>query len=119
MKKNFLIPLLLLCSIFLKSQNCIHPNQIITSATTTIDQSGYTNITGCQNAGQYAVCDFTATGTYTLSGFGGFGTDYITFTNNANTVVLSGPSPLVVTVSATGLYRLHLSANSSCGTDAF
>ncbi|MCE3229239.1 MAG: hypothetical protein K0S32_3790 [Bacteroidetes bacterium] len=119
MKNYFSLLLLCFLSFTLKAQNCIHPNEIITSATTTIDQSGYTNITGCQNAGQYAVCDFTATGTYTLAGFGGFGSDYITFSNNSNVVVLSGNSPLVVTVTSTGLYRLHLSSNSSCGVDAF
>jgi hypothetical protein len=119
MKKTLLLSLLVLFTYFFKAQNCIHPNEIITSATTTIDQSGYTNVTGCQNAGQYAVCDFTAAGTYTISGFGGFGTDYITFTTNSNTVILSGSSPLIVTVSSAGLYRIHLSSNSSCASDAF
>lgn len=119
MKNNLLTLALCAFTFTINAQNCIQPTEIITTATTTIDQSGYTNITGCQNAGQYAVCNFTATGSYTIAGFGGLGTDYITFTNNSNVVVLSGASPLVVNVAATGLYRVHLSSNAACGTDAF
>lgn len=41
---------------------------------------------------------------------------YLTLTTTGNIVIAHGPSPLVVPVSTTGAYRLHLNTNASCGT---
>ncbi|GAB4202358.1 MAG: hypothetical protein Fur0023_08180 [Bacteroidia bacterium] len=86
------------------------------STTTTISSTAPTTITTCNYAGEYSVNNFTATGVYTISSTGGSG-NYLTFTDNSNNIILQGNSPLTVTVSSTGLYRIHINTDNACGTE--
>src|SRR5690606_3197103 len=40
----------------------------------------------------------------------------LTFTDESNNVIAFGTTPLDVTVNTTGVYRLHIHTDSSCGT---
>ncbi|GIV26726.1 MAG: hypothetical protein KatS3mg027_0540 [Bacteroidia bacterium] len=95
---------------------CINTSQY-PSNTTTISSTAPTTITTCNYAGEYSVNNFTATGVYTISSTGGSG-NYITFTDASNNVILSGNSPLTVTISSTGVYNIHINTNASCGTES-
>ncbi len=86
------------------------------TSTQTISSTAPTTITTCNYAGEYSVNNFTATGVYTISSTGGSG-NYLTFTDNSNNIILQGNSPLTVTVSSTGLYRIHINTNNACGTE--
>lgn len=93
---------------------CIHATAF---GNATVSLTGTTNVTGCAFAGEYATGTFTSTGSYTVNSTGGTG-NFITITNTANVVLLSGNAPLAVTIPSVGAYRFHISTNSSCGTDA-
>jgi len=86
------------------------------SSTITISSTGPTTITTCNYAGEYSVNNFTTTGVYTISVSGG-SANYITFTDNSNNIIAQGNSPLTVTVTSTGLYRIHINTDNSCGTE--
>lgn len=94
--------------------NC--SNTLNPLTTTTISSTAPTTITACNNAGEYSVNNFTATGAYTITATGG-STNYITFTDNSNAILFSGYSPLSVTVSTSGLYRIHINTDNACGTE--
>ncbi len=85
--------------------------------TTTISSTAPTTITTCNNAGEYSVNNFTATGAYTISATGG-SANYITITDNSNAILWQGNSPLTVTVSTSGLYRIHINTDNACGTES-
>lgn len=87
------------------------------SSTTTISSTAPTTITSCNFAGEYSVNNFTATGNYQIQVTGGTG-NYITFTDNSNNIIAQGNSPLLVNVTTTGLYRIHINTNNTCGTES-
>ncbi len=95
---------------------CINTSQY-PSTTTTISSTAPTTITTCTFPGEYSVNNFTATGVYTISSTGGAG-NYITFTDASNNVIISGNSPLTVTISSTGIYNIHINTDAACGTES-
>lgn len=114
--------ILKLCFLFLlvfnsktQAQNCIQSSQY-PSGTTTITSGGTTNITTCNYAGEYSVNSFTATGNYIITSTGGAG-NYLTITDNSNNPLASGYAPLGVAIPSVGVYRIHISLNTACGTD--
>ncbi|MBL7913008.1 MAG: T9SS type A sorting domain-containing protein [Bacteroidia bacterium] len=100
----------------MNAQNCIQLSQY-PSGTVAIAGTGTTTVTSCNYGGEFSVNNFTAVGSYTVNATGGTG-NYVTVTNSANIVVLSGAVPLAVTIPSVGIYRIHLSTNAACGTDA-
>ncbi|WP_317897595.1 T9SS type A sorting domain-containing protein [Aurantibacillus circumpalustris] len=109
------IAILCILTIKINGQNCIQTSQY-PSGTIPIAQTGSTTVTGCNFGGEYSVNNFTTVGSYTVSATGGTG-NYLTITDNSNNVIVSGVAPLAVTIPSVGLYRIHVSINSSCGTD--
>ncbi|MDP3557364.1 MAG: T9SS type A sorting domain-containing protein [Bacteroidota bacterium] len=83
----------------------------------TASSTSSVTVTTCIFGGEYANVTFTATGNYTATSTGGSG-NYITITNSLNVVLVSGLSPLSVTIPSTAVYRMHISTSSACGTDA-
>lgn len=71
-------------------------------------------ISTCNYASEYGEITFNTIGTYTFNS--SITTDYLTLTTSANVVIASGSAPLVATLPSNGAYRLHVSTNSSCGT---
>ncbi|MBS1637364.1 MAG: T9SS type A sorting domain-containing protein [Bacteroidetes bacterium] len=82
-------------------------------ATVTSCSSG--TITTCNWGGEYSELNFQTTGNFTF--YSSISSDYLTFTTASNVVIAAGPQPLAVNIPSAGLYRLHVSANSSCATD--
>ncbi len=81
----------------------------------TVTNSGsVVNFTTCAYAGDYSPITISDAGliqfTSNLAGA------YLTLTTNTNVVIAHGTAPLVVPVSTTGSYRIHLNLNASCGT---
>lgn len=72
-------------------------------------------ITTCNWALEYSDLTFNVTGNFIFTS--SIPTDYLTLTTAANVVIASGTQPLAATIPSTGAYRLHVSTNSSCGTD--
>ncbi len=118
MKKTLLLffSLLLFSVNRLSAQGCVNTTQY-PSGTITIASTGTTNITTCNYGGEYSIENFTATGSYMIYATGG-SNNFITVTNGANTIIGAGWAPLGLTVGSTGIYKIHISTNSSCGTDA-
>lgn len=94
---------------------CIQTSQY-PSSTITVSSTNTTQISTCNFAGEYAAVNFTATGIYSISATGGTG-NYITFTDASNTPILYGNSPITVTITTPGIYRVHFSQNSACATE--
>jgi hypothetical protein len=122
MKKTYLIfkallVLLVVLSTNIRAQNCISTSQY-PSGTNQIASTGTTNVSlSCNWGGEYSVNNFTTAGTYTVTSTGGTG-NYITVTDNSNNAVTAGNAPLAVAIPSVGVYRIHVSTSSSCGTDA-
>ena len=86
----------------------------------TINANGTTVLTTCAYGGEFSVATFTSTGVFTITSTGGAG-NYITLKNVAGNVVYAqGLSPIVYTISATGVYHIHLATSGppTCGTDS-
>lgn len=73
-------------------------------------------ISTCNYASEYSSLTFNTTGTYTFNS--SVPTDYLTLTTTASVVIASGYAPLITSIPSIGGYRLHVSTNSSCGTQA-
>jgi hypothetical protein len=86
------------------------------SSTIIVNSSNPTPISGCNYAGDYAVLNFTSTGTYSFTAIGGGG-NYITLTDGANNPLYFGYAPLTVSISTTGIYKVHFSLDASCGDE--
>lgn len=71
-------------------------------------------ISTCNWALEYSDLTFNTVGTFTFNS--SIATDYLTLTTSANVVIASGNAPLTATIPSIGGYRLHVSTNSSCGT---
>ena len=82
----------------------------------TVSSTDPTTITACNYAGEYSVNDFTTTGVYTVDVSGG-SANYVTFTDNSDNIIAQGNSPLTVTVTSSGLYRIHINTDNACGTE--
>ncbi|MGZ4038704.1 MAG: hypothetical protein ACXVPQ_12815, partial [Bacteroidia bacterium] len=91
-------------------QNCIQPTQS-PSGTLTVSGSAQTLVGNNIPSGTYSIENFTVAGRYAVSA--SIGT-YFTLTDNANVPVMSGPNTLTITIPSAGLYRIHVSDNSSC-----
>lgn len=117
MKKNYIQLVLgtifIFLSLWTQAQNCIQTSQY---GGANVASTGITNLTTCNYGGEFSVNTFSATGSYTITS--SIGTDYFTVTDNSNNVVISGASPLAVTIPSVGIYRIHVSTNSSCGTQS-
>lgn len=81
-----------------------------------------TNVTTCSYGGEFSANSFTATGNYTVVSTitGTTSTDYLTVTDNANTPIAFGITPLAFTIPTTGIYRIHVALNGppTCGTQS-
>ncbi len=90
---------------------CISPTQY-PSGTTNISAVGgsSTTVTTCNYGGEYSVDNFPTAGVYTITS--NIPTDYITVTNNVNTVLPGafGLTTLTVNIPAPGIYRIHIAA---------
>lgn len=106
---------LIICVVFVNTiySQCINSTPF---GTATISSCSSGTITALQYAGEYSQLTFNTTGTYTFASSNS--TDWLTFTDASNNVVVFGQQPLVVNVSNTGGYRLHVSTNSACGTQS-
>jgi hypothetical protein len=82
----------------------------ISSATTTP-----TTITTCNFATEFANLTVNTAGTYQFTS--SIATDYLTLTDGANNIINAGPTPLDVSIPATGAYRLHVNTDANCGTN--
>ncbi len=83
--------------------------------TATVSSCSTGTITNCNWATEYSSLTFNSLGTYTFNS--SIGTDYLTLTTATSSVITSGTTPLIATISTAGNYRLHVNTNSSCGTD--
>lgn len=98
----------------ISAQGCISPN---TYGSGTISACGSQTINTCTFAGEFNPIQFNINGVFVLSSTGGIG-NYITFTDGSNTVLAFGNSPLTVTVSVPGAYRLHVADSPTCGVES-
>ncbi len=73
-----------------------------------------TNITTCNYGGEYSVDSFTNAGNYSITS--NITTDFITVTDNSNNILTSGITPLSISIPSVGIYRIHISTNTLCGT---
>ena len=106
-----------LCILFCLSSSFGFGQCINTTAygSATINSCSSGTITTCNWATEYSELTFNAAGTFTFNS--SIGSDYLTLTTSANAVIASGNAPLVATIPSNGAYRLHVTTNSSCGTD--
>lgn len=95
------------------AQGCISPNAY---GNGTVSACGTQTINTCTYGGEYNTIQFNITGIFQLSSTGGVG-NYLTFTNATNTVIAFGNSPITVTVTTPGVYRLHVATSSTCGIE--
>ncbi len=65
-------------------------------------------------AGEFVPTTFNDDGIYEIGST--IATDFITVTDASNNVIDFGLQPLTVSIPTTGLYRIHIASNSSCGT---
>lgn len=110
------IVLLSLFTVKMNAQNCIQTTNY-PSGTLTINTAAVNQIATCNYAGEYSINSFTATGNYTCTSTGGSG-NYITITDASNNPLISGPSPLAITIPSVGVYFMHISLNNSCATES-
>ncbi len=110
--KTTVISFLCVSSVNSIAQNCTWGSQ---SPAGTINVSSNSQTVVGLNVfpGTYSVENFTVAGQYALAA--SFGS-YFTVTDNANNPIISGPNTLTVTIPSPGLYRIHLSSSSFCGT---
>jgi len=117
MKKfyKFLLATTIIAFSIKTNAQCISPSLFGSS---TCNAPGSVTITNCNWGGEYSTNTLNAVGTFTFasSTVG----DYLTLTLTGSTVsIASGSTPIVVTLTNTGIYDLHV-ANSgppACGAD--
>ena len=99
------------CATATLSTGCINTTAY---GTATINACSNGTISTCNYASEYSELTFNTVGTYTFNS--SVATDFLTLTTSANAVITSGSAPLVASIPSNGGYRLHVSTNSSCGT---
>lgn len=99
-----------------RAQNCIQTSQWPTG-TVTIASTGTTNVVTNNWAGEYSINNFVAAGIYSISAVGG-SSNYLTITDNNNNPIGSGYSIVGVVIPSAGLYRIHVSTGTGCGTES-
>jgi hypothetical protein len=115
MIKKQLLSIVLIAFIFFEGwSQCIN-TALYPSMPITINSCSSGTITTCNWAQEYSELTFNTTGNFTFSS--SISTDFLTLTTAANVVVAFGTQPLSANIPSTGGYRLHVSNNSSCGTD--
>lgn len=98
---------------------CISPSQFGTATIPSGCAGSFVTATTCAFGGEYSVFSGVGAAQYEFRSTGGGG-NWITITNNANTVIACGNSPVQVTFAVAppgGQVRLHISLNSSCATE--
>jgi hypothetical protein len=82
--------------------------------TLTASGSTYTpqTIETCNYGGEYATVTLPGAGTWTFES--NVGTDYLTISNTANTVLQTGTTPVTYTSAGAITIRLHISINAGC-----
>jgi hypothetical protein len=93
-------------------QNCVWSTQS-PGGTLTVSGNSQTLVGLNVNPGTFSIENFTVAGQYAIAA--SFGS-YFTLTDNSNNPIVSGVNTLTVTIPTAGLYRIHLSSNSSCST---
>jgi hypothetical protein len=73
-------------------------------------------ISSCTFAGEFNTVTLTAANNYTFSS--SIVTDFLTITTTDGVILAAGVQPLTFTPFASGAYRLHVTTNSSCGTQS-
>ncbi|GGD14845.1 hypothetical protein GCM10011343_02330 [Flavobacterium orientale] len=73
-------------------------------------------ISSCTYAGEFNTVTLTAENTYTFSS--SIVTDFLTITTTDGVILAAGVQPVVFTPYTSGAYRLHVTTNSSCGTQS-
>ena len=63
-------------------------------------------------SGEFVPTTFNNTGIYQIGST--ISTDFLTVTDASNNVIVSGIQPLTVSITSTGLYRIHIAQNSTC-----
>ena len=109
----------LLCLVFIALCHSASIAQCINTTsfgTATVSSCSNGTISTCNYALEYGEITFNITGAYIFNS--SISTDYLTLTTSANLVIASGPAPLTATVPSSGLYRLHVNTNASCGTQS-
>ena len=90
---------------------CISASQYGSS---TSSVPGAYTITTCNFAGEFSVLTLNVAGTYTFAS--NVATDYLTLTAGSSSVSLgNGTTPIVVTLTASGTYNLHVADSPTCG----
>ncbi|MCC5917866.1 MAG: right-handed parallel beta-helix repeat-containing protein [Cryomorphaceae bacterium] len=69
-------------------------------------------ISACNLASEFALLSISDSGQYSFSS--SVGADYLTVTDDLNSVIGHGQTPLTVAMPSSGAYRLHIAANASC-----
>ncbi len=100
------------CGAVSSTTGCISPTAY---GSATITSCGSGTITTCNYAGEYSELTLGTTGMFTF--YSSNLTDFLTFTDAFNNILYSGTTPLPVTISTAGNYRLHVSTSPLCGTD--
>ncbi len=73
-------------------------------------------ISSCTFAGEFNTVTLTAANTYTFSS--SIASDFLTITTTDGVILAAGVQPVVFTPFTSGAYRLHVTTNSSCGTQS-
>jgi hypothetical protein len=74
------------------------------------------NITTSLWAGEYSNLNLTAGVTYTLSSSNV--TDFITVTSSSDAFLVTGVTPVTFTPYVSGVYKMHVNTNASCGAQS-
>ena len=100
------------CGSVSTTTGCVQPNAFGSAA---INSYGNAQITNCAFGGEYSDLSIGIAGLYTFAS--SLPTDFLTLTDASNVILFSGTTPLAANITVLGNYRLHVSTNSSCGTD--
>jgi hypothetical protein len=92
---------------------CIVGTQFGTATVT--NNGSIMTATTCAFAGEYSVFNISNAGIINFTVTNGA---YITLTTAANVVITHGYSPLLVPISTTGTYRLHVTTGPGCGSQS-
>nr|WP_294936870.1 T9SS type A sorting domain-containing protein [uncultured Flavobacterium sp.] len=113
MKKITLLIWFMLTGI-LSSAQCIATSQYPSGDVISENEGTVQQITNCNYAGEYSrITNIIIGNNYQFTSTGGAG-NYITITNDSNTVIASGVSPLTVNNMTVNIIRFHIFVSNAC-----
>jgi hypothetical protein len=113
--------LLTILSAFVLGGTAVHAQCISLNAFATATIStcpiGSSTIATCSYKGEYNTLTFNMTGVFSFGVTGGITQNYLTLTDANNTPIAFGLPPIQATITAAGVYRLHVT-DPTCGTES-